>query len=140
MRLLAAGCLMAICVSIHAGGVAQALRNVRPRIDSASGFWRETWLFILAALSMVLLHLIEICVWAGFYLWRDAFPDLKTAFYFSAVTYTTTGYGDLVLPEQWRLLAGVEALTGILMCGWSTGFFMAVVSRVYALRSSGGGS
>ena len=48
---------------------------------------------------MVLLHLTEIYVWAGFYLWRDAFSDLGTAFYFSAVTYTTTGYGDLVLPD-----------------------------------------
>jgi len=53
--------------------------------------------------------------------------------YFSAVTYTTTGYGDLVLDEGWRLLGAVEALTGILMCGWSTGFFFAVVNRVYAV-------
>ena len=57
--------------------------------------------------------------------------DVQAALYFSAVTYTTTGYGDLVLPEEWRLLGGVEALTGILMCGWSTGFFFAVVSRMY---------
>jgi hypothetical protein len=33
--------------------------------------------------------------------------------------------------KEWRLLSGVEALTGILMCGWSTGFFFAVVSRIY---------
>jgi hypothetical protein len=58
-------------------------------------------------------------------------PDLPTAFYFSAVTYTTTGYGDLVLPPEWRLVGGIEALTGILMCGLSTGFFFAVVGRVY---------
>jgi hypothetical protein len=60
-----------------------------------------------------------------------AMPDLPSAFYFSAVTYTTTGYGDLVLPEQWRLVGGVEALTGILMCAWSSGFFFAVVGRMY---------
>ena len=50
---------------------------------------------------------------------------------FGTITYTTTGYGDLVLPEQWRLVGGVEALTGILMCGWSTGFFIAIVNRLY---------
>jgi hypothetical protein len=49
-----------------------------------------------------------------------ALPDLTDAFYFSAVTYTTTGYGDIVLPQAWRFGSGVEALTGILMCGWST--------------------
>jgi voltage-gated potassium channel Kch len=58
-------------------------------------------------------------------------PNMPAALYFSAVTYTTTGYGDLVLPEEWRLLGAVEALTGILMCGWSTGFFFAIVSRMF---------
>ena len=63
-------------------------------------------------------------------------PDAQSAFYFSAVTYTTTGYGDLVLPPEWRLLGAIEALTGILMCGWSTGFFFAIVSRLH--RSEAG--
>jgi hypothetical protein len=44
------------------------------------------------------------------------------------------GYGDLVLPVAWRLVGGIEALTGILMCGWSTGFFFSVVSRMHAAR------
>jgi hypothetical protein len=48
------------------------------------------------------------------------------------VTYTTTGYGDLVLPIEFRLIGGVEALTGILMCGWSTGFIFAMVSRMFS--------
>jgi len=62
-------------------------------------------------------------------------PDLQSAFYFSGVTYTTTGYGDLVLPEPWRLVGGIEALTGILMCAWSSGFFFAVVGRMYEAQS-----
>jgi hypothetical protein len=57
--------------------------------------------------------------------------DMSSGLYFSAVTYTTTGYGDLVLPPQWRLVGAIEALTGILMCGLSTGFFFAVVSRMW---------
>ena len=62
-------------------------------------------------------------------------PDLDSAIYFSAVTYTTTGYGDLVLPEDWRMVGAVEALTGILMCGWSTAFFFTVVSRRGKLKA-----
>ena len=121
---------MALCVAIHAGGVASALRWLRPQSDSAQGFWPWTWLFIRVAGWIIFFHLIEITVWALFYFWKDAMADLPSALYFSAVTYTTTGYGDLVLPEEWRLVGGVEALTGILMCGWSTGFFFAVVSRM----------
>ena len=77
----------------------------------------------------ILLHLIEISLWAVFYAWQHCLPDLNSAFYFSAMTYTTTGYGDVLLPHAWRLVGAVEALTGILMCGCSTGFFFAVVSR-----------
>jgi hypothetical protein len=130
-HLLWALALMALSVTIHAGGVTAALRRLRRRPDPAPGFWRMTWLFIAVAGWMILLHLVEICAWAGLYVWQGAIPDLTSAFYFSAVTYTTTGYGDLVLPSEWRLLGGVEALTGILMCGWSTGFFFAIVARLY---------
>lgn len=130
-KLLIAWVLMALCVAVHAGGVAAALRWLRHRPAAAQNFWPWTWLFIRLAGWMILFHLIEVSLWAGCYVWLGAMPDLPMAFYFSAVTYTTTGYGDLVLPEPWRLVGGVEALTGILMCGWSTGFFFAVVNQMY---------
>ena len=130
MLLIAWG-LMAACVAIHAVGVTSAVRWLRRHQISLSRFWVSTGLFILLAAWIIFLHLVEITVWGSFYAWHEAMPDLPTALYFSAVTYTTTGYGDLVLPSQWRLVGGVEALTGILMCGWSTGFFFVVVSRMF---------
>ena len=130
-KLLMAWGLMAFCVVIHATGVTLAVRWLRqPSSTSARRFRQEVWLFNRLAGWIILLHLIEVTAWALVYTWRAAMPDLSSALYFSAVTYTTTGYGDLVLPEQWRLVGAIEALTGILMCGWSTGFFFAVVSRV----------
>lgn len=135
MRLLVGCSLMALCVIIHAGGVTWALRRLR-ETAIPRGFWRSTWLFVFVALWIVLLHVVEISLWAIVYLWNGAIPDLPSAIYFSAVTYTTTGYGDIVLPPEWRLDAGMEALTGILMCGWSTGFFFAIVSRLYGPPST----
>ena len=123
---------MAFCVMIHAVGVMSALRvfDRSPALVD-SRFWRPTWLLIRVASWLVLLHLLEISIWALLYTWGHAIPDAHAAFYFSSVTYTTTGYGDIVLPEAWRLIGGVEALTGILMCGWSTGFFFAILSNIY---------
>jgi voltage-gated potassium channel Kch len=129
-RLLIAWALMAACVVIHASGVTSALRWTRDHAGSGQVFWERVWLFVRIAAWIILFHLIEITVWASFYWWTAAMPDLQAALYFSAVTYTTTGYGDLILPVEWQLVGGVEALTGILMCGWSTGFFFAVVSRL----------
>jgi hypothetical protein len=128
-RLPIALALMGLCVMIHAAGVSWALKRLRG-YRSPRQFRKVMRLFVFVAAWIVLLHVAEIGVWALFYLWRDAMPDLASALYFSAVTYTTTGYGDLVLAEGWRVLGAVEALTGILMCGWSTGFFVAIVSRV----------
>jgi hypothetical protein len=81
-----------------------------------------------------LLHLLEITFWAIFFLWQECLPDPESAFYFAGVTYTTIGYGDLVLPKPWRMLAPVEGLTGILMCGLSASIFFAVVNRIYTSR------
>ena len=138
LRLPTALTLMALCVAIHAAGVSWALQRLRRRPRETLRLWASTRLFVLVSVWIVLLHLAEISVWATFYLWRNAMPDLPSALYFSAVTYTTTGYGDLVLVEGWRLLGAVEALTGILMCGWSTGFFFAIVNRLYEVVPQAG--
>ena len=121
---------MAFCVMVHATGVTVALRAVRSHAVRRPAAWRWIWLFVRLAGWIIILHLVEIAVWGSVYVWREAIPDLQSALYFSAVTYTTTGYGDVVLPKDWRLVGAIEALTGILMCGWSTGFFFAVVSRM----------
>ena len=130
-RLLFGFSMMAICVMIHAGGLAWALRWLRRHGGLPAGFWPGTRLFVGIAVWVVSLHLLEISVWAAAFTWNGAMPDMTSALYFSAVTYTTTGYGDLVLPQAYRLDGGIEALTGILMCGWSTGFFFAIVNRFY---------
>jgi hypothetical protein len=130
-QLVIAWCLMAACVVIHAYGVTRAVQWLRRREVTSGRLASWTWVFISLAGWIVLLHVIEITTWALAYALLGAMPGLQAALYFSAVTYTTTGYGDLVLPLHWRLVGAVEALTGILMCGWSTGFFFAVVSRMF---------
>jgi voltage-gated potassium channel Kch len=130
-KLLTALGLMAACVVIHAFGISVAVGWLDRFVGAAKRFHHWTLLFVGVAAWVIVLHLLEIVIWGFYYLWQRAMPNLPAALYFSAVTYTTTGYGDLVLPEEWRLLGAVEALTGILMCGWSTGFFFAVVGRMF---------
>jgi len=58
---------------------------------------------------------------------------LKTfeeAAYFSLVTYTTLGYGDIILGPTWRVLSGFEAINGIMLISWSTAMFYSVVKNV----------
>jgi hypothetical protein len=134
-KLLVAWGLMAACVAIHAAGLTAAVRwFAAPHARPEPPFWRSTLTLVRTAGWTLVLHLVQIALWGGFYAWTGAVPGLADALYFSAVTYTTTGYGDLVLPEQWRIVGGIEALTGILMCGLSTGFFFAVFARLFRLN------
>ena len=133
-KLLVAFSLMALCVAIHAMGLTTVFGWMHVRLERRTrSIWAPAWTLIRIASWVVFLHLLQILVWAFIYAWRGAMPDFATAAYFSAVTYTTTGYGDLVLPEAWRLVGGVEALTGILMCGLSTGMFFVVFSSIFGL-------
>ena len=78
---------------------------------------------------------VEIWLWAIFYLLIGAFPDIATALYFSTVTFSTLGYGDVLPPERWRQLAALEAVNGFLLIGWSTAYLIAASTRVGPFRS-----
>jgi hypothetical protein len=130
ISILAAGLLVVVTVATHAVGFDALLRVLmRSHALAVSGFRPVTGLVIGLTCWLILIHLVEISVWGLFYFWQGCLPDAESAFYFSGGTYTTAGYGDLVLAKPWRMLAPLEALTGILMCGLSTGLFFAVVTR-----------
>lgn len=124
-------CVLVITtVFVHAVGFSALLRAVvRSHALDRSGFWSSVGLVIVLTCWLILIHSVEICVWGLFYWWQGGLPDAESAFYFSGVTYTTVGYGDVVLAKPWRILAPVEALSGVLMCGLSAGLFFALVHR-----------
>jgi len=131
MYILIAGGLVSVTMAIHAAGFSALLRAMmRSRALATTGFWPVTRLAIGLTCWLVLIHLVEIVAWGLFYFWSGCLPDAESAFYFSGVTYTTLGYGELLLPKAWRMLAPLEALMGILMCGLSTGLFFAFLVRL----------
>jgi hypothetical protein len=75
--------------------------------------------------------LIDVSLWAVFYYFQGALPSFEESLYFSIVTFTTVGYGDVVLGREWRLLATFEAMNGWIIFGWATALIIAFVQRVY---------
>lgn len=135
MRLLLALGMLALSVSSHTAGlVALSGWLIRSHTEPEKRFLPTLWLLVRVAWAILVLHELAIGAWAALYVATGAIPDWSTAFYFSEVTYTTTGYGDVVLPVPWRRLAGAEALTGILMSGMSTAFFFMVLNRHFGAR------
>ena len=124
--------LAALTVCIHAAGLAVLIRRwTRLSAQPPTRFFTITLMLLHTIWWLILLHLTEISVWALFYWWRGCMPNAEAAFYFSGATYTTIGYGDLVLAKPWRLMAPLEGIVGVLMCGLSTGYFFVVVNLVH---------
>jgi len=96
---------------------------------------RHYSLVVIAVFSgIILLHVAEATLWAVFYYSRDLFSDFETSLYFSLVSFGTIGYGDILLPQNWRLLGAIEGISGILLCGVSTAFIFAIVNAMFQLR------
>lgn len=88
----------------------------------------------LGALVFVLFfgHVLQFATWAALFVYIGQFQDFETAFYHSAVNFTSLGYGDIVMDPPWRLLGGLEAANGVLMFGLSAGALLSMMNRMFA--------
>ncbi len=113
--------------------------NKAARLHQRHAGTLSTYVFIESALMLLLLHTLEAGVWAAFYALHPAgLPDFETALYFSLTSYTTIGYGDVLLSPALRLVGAMEGVVGTLMFGLSVGLMAAVVhqSAVYQKMAS----
>ena len=127
--------LTAATVGIHGGGTLVlfwTLFRIRMHAVRHFGFVHNTIVLTSVIVALIAIHLAEVICWAGFYSHEKLFPDFSTSLYFSLASYTTVGYGDVVLHDPgWRLLGGVEALTASLMMCWSTVILIQVLTKIY---------
>ena len=81
--------------------------------------------------------IVEGSIWALLYLYNPlitALPDFETAIYFSMVTFTTLGYGDVVLTGSWRMLASLQAANGVIIFGWTTALIFYYIQLIYGRK------
>lgn len=121
-------------VIIHAlflTNIFELIERISPLIFKLT---KRFWLAILMVITVWLVfvaHIVEIWIWAGLYLSLDEFNSFSDALYFSTSTFTTVGYGDIVLSEKWRLISSFQAANGFILFGWSTAFIFEIMSKLY---------
>src|SRR3954466_2814372 len=136
-QLASAFVVVSICVLIHTCGMvilAEWLLKRRTVIEQRAGITQLTLLLIAVFSVIVVLHLGEAAIWAFFYQQRGLFPDYETSLYFSLKSYSTVGYGDILLPHNWRLLGCLEGISGVLLCGLSTAFIFVIVNALIQIH------
>ena len=105
-------------------------------MPTASEYWQSkvgTMCVLGFAVFIIIgIHTVEAWAWAFIYLRLGEFKDLSKALYFSVVTCTALGYGDITLSERWRLLSTFEAMGGLLLFGASTAFLIGLMQALFS--------
>ncbi len=145
--------IMGVCLVMHVSGIlllGEELVRHRKKLEDRIGVGREgsnaratgnTRSFLSAAMvlisvftAMILLHIGETAIWAVFYLRAGLFPNFEASLHFSLQSFSTVGYGDLLLPQGWRLLGTIEGIAGTLLSGLSAAFLFAIITILFRIR------
>jgi hypothetical protein len=134
IQLVLATAMVVLTVLIHGAGITALARVLQVETnDNAEHHHfslKRALVILIIVLALFTLHGIEIWLYAGVYLLIDAVHNLEAAVYYSTITYASIGFGDTEMARQWRLVGAIEGINGVLLLGWSTAFFVTVVSRL----------
>ena len=136
IELSLATAMVVLTALVHLTGLAMLTRLLR----SHSRLTRQLrimplTLLLTTTLGIIAVHTAEIWLWATLYLLGlGVFHHFEEALYFSTVTYASVGYGDVLMPQQWRILGAIEGAAGIIMLGWSTAYLVSILTQVKLLR------
>jgi len=129
--------LIFVSVAVHAVVLARMMVHLihSSHLRDFNVFRAHALVLFLVFTVLLASHLAQALLWAAAYYAVGGFDDLATSLYFSLSSYTTVGYADVVLPQNMRLLGPLEAATGVLMFGWSTGYIFAFATRMLAAEA-----
>lgn len=135
--LLVSFVICSVTVITHMAGLVLLMAFMRARsggIRPHLNVLRQTGFIMLIVFGLFAIHAVEIWSYSLLYLALGEFSTLESALYFATSTFTTLGYGDVLLSQQWRLVGAIEGFNGFLLIGWSTAFLVTVIGRLRAIE------
>lgn len=133
-QLIIGAILVCMTVLVHAVVLDRLMKFLE---TAGPAFYRRFYrhwkppVLIFTVLGVLCAHIIQIWLWAVFYMGVTEFESFEEALYFSTSTFTTVGYGDVVLDKSWRLIGSFQSANGFILFGWSTAFIFKVMSKLY---------
>ena len=136
---LVGGALLILIMLVHAAGVRATSNHVlhRSRVLLARPTrWRADVLMSSTVFMLLGLHLLEIILWAAALVYSGLVPNWRLAGFFAGNTYTTIGYGTLILPDGWKMLAPIIAISGLFTFGWSGSVLVDLIGRCQKIKDA----
>ncbi len=133
MQLTLASILMTICLVVHVAvlsGSVQLLRRNRHRLETMASAYRNVWLIGVSLFAVVIATTIGVWLWAICVIGVGALGTFEDALYFALATYTTLGYGDILLTPAFRIFGAFASVAGLLAFGLSTAFLVGIFTRL----------
>jgi hypothetical protein len=133
------GAMMVFIVLVHAAGVRALTTHVLRRTESIMqrpSRWQADLLMASIVFMLLTLHVTEMFLWAAALVYSNLVPDWRAAGFFAGNTYTTVGYGNFILPNGWRMLAPIIAMSGLFTFGWSGSVLVDFVRRLNQIRDA----
>jgi voltage-gated potassium channel len=128
----AAVLLVSLTLCLQYAGLAALIARVKRALTGDVHNLRafqSAGLVIRSTIAVIALHGLQIMLWATWYR-LICLPSWESAFYYSSASYSTVGFGDVVLPSEWRFLGPLEGIIGVLMCGITVSLLFALVTRL----------
>jgi hypothetical protein len=129
--------MFGLSVVVHAIGLDFIIRRVgryEKLFKKVSKSLWKAWITSVVVLCIFTIHIIIMWLWAVLYLSYRCEPitSLSDTLYLSMVTYSTLGFGDIILEPSCKLMTGIQGANGFMLFGWTTAFIFEIVSRIYS--------
>jgi hypothetical protein len=137
--MLFGGAMLVLIMLVHATGIRVVTSRVvhrSQRILLRPAMWRADMLMSEGVFMLLALHVLEIFLWASALVYTGLVPNWRVAGFFSGNTYTTVGYGSVVLPSGWEMLTPLIAISGLFTFGWSGSVLVDLVRRCQVIKDA----
>lgn len=136
LSLLIGGLAILITVVVHAIAYNWILRSLARMSALASKFFGRLWkipLLSFIVLCVLLALFFDIWMWTFILMLLDTshLHDIETGLYYTSTSFTTVGYGDVILAKQWRIMGTICAVNGMFLFGWSAAFIYEIMEKLY---------
>ncbi|MEK1891111.1 MAG: ion channel [Phyllobacterium sp.] len=124
--------ILIVVIFVHGAGIrAINLRFSKAwvKVSSSTSHWRINLLLAATIASLSALHFTETLIWAVPIYMRGFIPSMRDSYYYVLESYTTLGQGNISMPDRWRLIGPVIAISGLFTFGWTGSVLVSIMTE-----------